>query len=485
MPRNVTFCLFFFGGKVLNNDRRKLRKRFKQILIPIVLLSSLAFSISSASAEEEDNVFLIFVNDKYIGTVSDKKLVDEFAEEKTRKAQREFKNLSLTTEPIRVVSNQTFHPQSDNQQTLERLDHELPVLTEGYALTIEGEEVAYLQSKEDAEHAIENIKKKYVSDKTLKQLENDKKEPINEKDMSIFDVSLSKNVSIIQKNIPPEDVLNVEQATKLIEKGTLANKDYKVQAGDTVGEIAALYDLSLEELLKLNPGLKEESKIKPGDAVHIQMYEPFVKVIVKAEKKEKEQINFQTETTEDPSLPKGEKIVREKGENGEKETTYSLVLENGKETNRESEDEEILKEPVKEKETIGTKIIPEKGTGDFAWPANGGIVSSKLGHRWGKMHKGIDIAGPSNDEIKAADNGRVVSAGEDGGYGNKVTINHNNGMETVYAHLNSIDVSVGDIVTKGQKIGVMGSTGNSTGTHLHFEVYENGTLQNPLKYVNK
>jgi murein DD-endopeptidase MepM/ murein hydrolase activator NlpD len=98
------------------------------------------------------------------------------------------------------------------------------------------------------------------------------------------------------------------------------------------------------------------------------------------------------------------------------------------------------------------------------------------------MHKGIDIARPSDRSILAADNGTVVFAGEDGGYGNKVVIDHNNGMRTLYAHLSSIDVSVGQTVQKGSKIGIMGSTGNSTGIHLHFEVYQNNKLQNPLNY---
>lgn len=99
------------------------------------------------------------------------------------------------------------------------------------------------------------------------------------------------------------------------------------------------------------------------------------------------------------------------------------------------------------------------------------------------MHKGIDIAGPSNRTIKAADNGVVVSAGRDGTYGNKVVVNHNNGMKTIYAHLSSISVKVGQTVEKGSKLGVMGSTGRSTGIHLHFEVYKNGALQNPMDYL--
>lgn len=122
----------------------------------------------------------------------------------------------------------------------------------------------------------------------------------------------------------------------------------------------------------------------------------------------------------------------------------------------------------------------------MAWPAVGGYISSHLGERWGKMHKGIDIARPSNRNILAADNGVVESAGyNNGGYGNKIVINHNNGMKTVYAHLSSIDVKVGQVVEKGSKIGVMGSTGNSTGIHLHFEVYKSGSLENPTEYVSK
>ena len=81
--------------------------------------------------------------------------------------------------------------------------------------------------------------------------------------------------------------------------------------------------------------------------------------------------------------------------------------------------------------------------------------------RWGQFHKGIDIARPYNRTIKAADNGVVVFAGWDGGYGKKIIIDHRNGFRTVYAHLATISVRVGQTVQKGQKIGVMGSTGNS------------------------
>ena len=127
--------------------------------------------------------------------------------------------------------------------------------------------------------------------------------------------------------------------------------------------------------------------------------------------------------------------------------------------------------------------MPSRGTGTFAWPAVGGYVSSKMGARWGRVHQGIDIARPSSRTILAADNGVVTKAGKHSTYGNRIVIKHNNGYETLYAHLSSIDVSVGQTVPQGTKIGVMGSTGRSTGIHLHFEVFKNGTNIDPMSVL--
>jgi len=134
---------------------------------------------------------------------------------------------------------------------------------------------------------------------------------------------------------------------------------------------------------------------------------------------------------------------------------------------------------------VGTKVVSSRGTGEFTWPTVGGYISSGMGQRWGTTHRGIDIARPSNYNILASDNGVVVSAGVSGSYGNRIVINHNNGYTTLYGHLSSIKVSVGQVVEKGSVIGIMGSTGNSTGTHLHFEVEKNGELVNPLSYVGQ
>ncbi len=113
-----------------------------------------------------------------------------------------------------------------------------------------------------------------------------------------------------------------------------------------------------------------------------------------------------------------------------------------------------------------------------------GTLSSGFGYRWGSMHKGLDVAAPYGTSIMAAAGGTVKFSGwNNGGYGNLVIISHGNGIETYYAHCSSVCVTAGDYVSQGQVISKVGSTGQSTGNHCHFEVRVNGVAQNPRNYV--
>lgn len=115
----------------------------------------------------------------------------------------------------------------------------------------------------------------------------------------------------------------------------------------------------------------------------------------------------------------------------------------------------------------------------------GGTVTSRYGQRWGKSHKGIDIGAPKGTAIKAAAAGTVTvsSYGYNGGYGNYVIVNHSNGVQTVYGHCTALKVKVGEKVSQGQVIATVGSTGRSTGNHLHLEIRVNGVAQNPQNYL--
>ena len=133
--------------------------------------------------------------------------------------------------------------------------------------------------------------------------------------------------------------------------------------------------------------------------------------------------------------------------------------------------------------------IPQVSAGDlsFRWPLPGySYISSPYGSRWGGFHTGIDISGGGvyGASIVSAEAGTVILAASHYSYGNYVIVDHGGGYSTLYAHMSSIACSVGDYVTKGQTIGYVGSTGNSTGPHLHFEVRINGASQNPQSYVS-
>lgn len=114
-----------------------------------------------------------------------------------------------------------------------------------------------------------------------------------------------------------------------------------------------------------------------------------------------------------------------------------------------------------------------------------GVISSRFGPRWGRSHTGIDIAANTGTPIYSCSKGTVEFTGWYYGYGNLVIVNHGNGIKTYYGHCSKIYVSVGDSVTKDTVIAAMGSTGNSTGPHLHLEIRRNGTVLNPQNYLYK
>jgi murein DD-endopeptidase MepM/ murein hydrolase activator NlpD len=118
----------------------------------------------------------------------------------------------------------------------------------------------------------------------------------------------------------------------------------------------------------------------------------------------------------------------------------------------------------------------------FIWPVNGSVTSG-FGWRWGRMHEGVDIAVPSGTPVVAVASGTVAHAGWLGGYGNLVVVDHGNGLATAYAHNSSIVTGVGTSVGQGQTLAYSGSTGDSTGPHVHFEVRVNGSAVDPLGYL--
>lgn len=232
----------------------------------------------------------------------------------------------------------------------------------------------------------------------------------------------------------------------------------------------------------------EESYFIKGDFVDsscaLELLSGAVSVETMVKESFYECIPYQEIEVEDKDMYKGERQVASEGISGERYVEYTTVKVNGEEISRYESGETVLRQTVNKVIKVGIKEYPKgMATGSFKNPTEG-ILSSPYGARWGRTHKGIDIIAPSGTPIYASDGGTVVYSDWMSGYGYLIQIDHGNGYVSYYAHCSALCSKVGDKVAKGDLIAKVGSTGNSTGNHLHFEIVENGNTKNPLDYVN-
>lgn len=195
-------------------------------------------------------------------------------------------------------------------------------------------------------------------------------------------------------------------------------------------------------------------------------------------------IPYKSVTQKTDEKPAGYTETNQAGEYGITVVTSGVVYINGVETERVTLGSEVVKEPVDEIVTVGTaKTGKVRVSGSsFCFPLPSGVweVSCPYGR---SGHKGVDLRAPLGTSIMAAASGVVTLAGTYRDYGNCVIIDHGNGISTLYAHASRLCVNTGDKVSAGEIIALVGSTGNSTGNHLHFEVYVGSDRVNPQPYI--
>lgn len=256
------------------------------------------------------------------------------------------------------------------------------------------------------------------------------------------------------------------------------------EEGETVESIAGEFGVETDRIYDEN---NEEvvSEIEQGDKICIRsMVEP-VSVKMVETGKIKETVEYQTIKKETDKYYKGDTYVEQEGVNGVQIFEGTITKVAGEETDRDEISTEVIKEKKDKIILVGTAERPKTAaTGTFIIPLDRYTFSSGFGHRWGRLHKGVDLAVGTGNPIHAADGGKVVRASYYGGYGYCVEIEHEPGVVTRYAHCSQILVSVGDLVYQGQTIALVGNTGNSFGSHLHFEVLINGSPQNPVNYIH-
>jgi murein DD-endopeptidase MepM/ murein hydrolase activator NlpD len=251
---------------------------------------------------------------------------------------------------------------------------------------------------------------------------------------------------------------------------------YVVQDGDVLGAISEKYGLSLSSLLWAN-GLSFRSTIRPGQELTIPPIDGVLYTVKKGDTINKIASTYDSDT---------EKILAFNSLASADSLTVGaqIMIPDGQPPAPPAAPRTAPLTSLFTPSYSGTSST-DTGSVHFIWPTEGYVITQYFGHleSWGSPHTGLDIDGNYKTHSFAAADGVVIFSGWRNGYGNCVEIDHGNGYVTRYAHHSKNVVSKGDVVTAGQIIANTGTTGWSSGTHLHFEVIKNGKFKNPLDYL--
>ncbi len=351
----------------------------------------------------------------------------------------------------------------------EDLSEEIGLVTPAYCLYVDGERIGATPYEGALEELLEQLQQAATTEETIS-------------------CSFKEEVEIKQEYVATEEIMNLGYLAETLYSTKTAEVTYEVKKGDTWSEIAEDHGLTSKELLALNPGY-DINKLQIGEVLTLSASVPYLTMTVVQQERYVEDVMYDIQYTDSANMYKGDEKVTSAGQFGAADVVANVTYVNGEETERTILSSVTLKEPVTEERLRGTKERPTwYPTGTFRWPVSGRITSYFGGRRspggiGSTNHKGIDIAAPKGTPVYAADGGTVTYAGWMSGYGYLVRISHGNGYETYYGHNSSLTVSVGQKVYKGQQIARVGSTGNSTGNHCHFEIRYNGVAKNPLNYL--
>jgi len=211
---------------------------------------------------------------------------------------------------------------------------------------------------------------------------------------------------------------------------------------------------------------------------------PILTVELKANIEEKQVAAAATIINWSNDVLQGQTKVQKEGKDGSKIVNKQVVIENRTIVGEKVIGESIVVKPENKIILKGLKV-PTVAAVAAVIPPTRGMITSNFGARWGKNHNGVDIGAPSGTPIYALMEGVVSYARWEDGYGKVIKIEHNGKLQTIYGHCSAIEVKEGQKITKGQEIGKVGSTGRSTGPHLHFEVRVAGVPVEPTQYLRK
>ena len=454
-----------YFGRGVRRYAPLIRPSFAYVL-PVLALGLFVYVVNTVLGY--NYVLAVEVNGKVVGHVQSEQVFDAATAELTQRIDAlgdESREFTITpTYSLDVSDTLMDEAQMANVLLQESSDE----IQEATAIYVDGSLLAVTTEGEELHEFIDSLKAPYEDpDNPNLRVEFTKDVELQDGNLYFTD-SLTDLQSII-------DVLTGE------EQGEVT---YTVQQGDVPSSVASKFGLSVSQLQAQNPQQDILTSFYVGDVLTISQAMPYLEVKRVITRTVQEEIPYDTVTTDSADLPFDTYKIEQEGETGLDEVVYEDTYYGDSNTPETVEiSRTTLKEPVTQVRLRGTKLangMVVSGTnGTWVWP----VPNYKGISRWmSSTHKGVDIRANYGASIIASDGGVVTTAGWHYSYGNYVIINHGGGRQTLYAHASSLAVHVGQAVSQGQVIAYVGSTGNSTGNHCHFEMFENGVRISAKKY---
>lgn len=291
-------------------------------------------------------------------------------------------------------------------------------------------------------------------------------------------VGFSDKIQVMETYVNKNQITSKATAYEELTAENAEPSIYVVQPGDSLSGIAAKYDMSVEDVKALNPGIESDDNIYYDDRLTVSVPSAAVQILVQKQETYKEDYYADIVYEDDGEMYIGESEVIQEGQAGTHTVTDLVTYKGDTESGREQLQETVQVAAVAQIVRRGTKSKPT-----YMYPCTNWPITSRFGYRWGRLHAGTDVGVMTGTTVRASRAGQVTVAGWCGGYGNCVMIDHGDGVTTVYGHLSEVTVSVGEYVDQGERVALSGNTGRSTGPHLHFEIRINGTPVDPEPYL--
>ncbi len=496
------------------------------IIVSIVLVYLVNLKYTHANVPTTS--YRVYLDGEIIGVIDSKKELESYIDKQNEKYKKQFGVKRIySPNGLDIEKIMTYDAKIESVESVyNKIKERKPFTIAGYQITIdntmkddkkddnseestelEGDGIdpiskIYTIDKDIFNKAIESLYATFVGKDTYVNYKEKTQKPIDTVGTYLDDIYVNSSITVKNVRIPVTEKIYLDYsdlAQFLLFGNNDAKKTYSVKLGDTIESIALNNKISIEEFLLSNPKFTDESNLLfPGQQVIIRMTNPKIRVITEESITNDVTKEYETIIRYDSSRVKGDNRVIQNGEKGLERVSQKVKKVNGNISYVQPVSNQELKASKSKIVVYGQKEIKNVGIlSNWKWPTKSGyIITSYFGYRIdpfsGKRayHNGLDISGTGRGSpIYASNNGTVIAAGRRSDYGNYIIINHNNGYSSLYGHMDRLDASaqVGVTVARGQIIGYMGSTGNSTGPHLHFEIWKGvpfkGTRLNPLSYL--